>query len=585
MMPRQSANSDSAETWWGRQIGNRTTVRRGFLLLLIVALVPLMLFGVGRSLMELERVDHYVEEQLTERAIAVAKSEKDVLTTARELLSLLAVNTDVRSGGILCSMTLADVTNGFAAYSNLSHFNADGSIACSSTQPLPQVTVAQQPWWPIADTAGTFFVSGPHWGTMSERRVLVAVLPMHTTDGRFEGVLTASIDLGWMQSSLRSKTLQEGAVSLVLDGKGAVLLSSSPVNLPPLDVAVSAGMINQIRDAEGRRWSYAVAPLVSSFDGRNALNIAYAMPREKLFSWSWWQAGFAAATPLIAVLLASIAIWLGTNRLVLRWLGALRRLAHRFAAGDYRARGQDFDTAPQEFRSLAAAFYRMGQSVERRDGELRAALEQQQQLMREVHHRVKNNLQVITSLLSMAPDAAGGAGSEATAAFIDKTRLRIAAISLVHRLLYEGGELSTLSSQKLLGEVCALLRRTYSNRPNIEIGWELADTELSLDTAVPVSLWLVEAVSNAMLHAFPSGKPGSILCTFELQNELALLTVAEEGCGFESEAARQMQGRGLRILSGIGRQLVGNTKITSAPDEGTTVILTFPLPAASSESS
>ncbi len=570
-----------------RLLQPRGSVRRSILLLIGLALVPLMILGVARSLVVLDRDRAAVEAQLSERALSTARAESEVLTTARALLTLLSDSTDVQAGGPACSMALAQASSGFSAFSNVSRFDANGALLCSSTQPTPLASVVGQPWWPVADTAGKFFVSGPHWGTMSQRKVLVAVLPVHAPgdakgSSRFQGVLTASIDLGWMQRSLRSRTLQSDAVSLVLDGEGKPLLSSEPVSFSALDIRLQSGAILEVRDAEGHRWSYAVAPLVTSFDGRNALHIAYAMPHAILFSWSWWQAGLIATTPFFAVLLASIAIWFGSSQLILRWLTSLRLLAERFAAGDYHARDASFCHAPQEFQALANGLYRMSEAVQARDIDLRAALEQQQALVREIHHRVKNNLQVITSLLNLPSTDLDG---EAATAFIEKTRLRIATIALVHRLLYEAGELELLSSRTLFGDLCGLLRRTYRDRPEIELNCDFAESPLQLDTAVSISLWLVEAVSNAMLHAFPKPARGRIETRFTICHGQGLLTVAEDGIGFAvaggAQSGRGQIGRGLRMLAGIGKQMGGQTTIQSAPETGTMLSLAFPLPIGS----
>ncbi len=556
------------------QIGARSTVRRSFLLLLVLALLPLLALGVGRSVMQLQRNQAMVEARLSEQALTTARMEAEVVTTARAIVTLMADNADVLSGGLLCDITLGRVAEGFAAFSNFSRFRADGSIACSSTHPLPDASVTGQPWWAAAPKTKGFFVSGPHWGTMSNRKVLVGVLPVHTSGGDFDGVITASIDMGWIERTLQGRNLGDGAVALILDGAGRPLLSNRPVDFGTVDLQLGPRKLGGLTDGDGRRWTYAVAPLVSSFDGKQTLHIAYAMPHTQLFSWTWWQAGLSVAQPLIAVLLVSLAIWFGTNRLVLRWLHELRRLANAYSAGNYRVRRADFRQAPSEFRDLAAALYKMGDSIDRRDTELRSSLEQQKLLVQEIHHRVKNNLQIVMSLLSLQNEKLeAGDAYEAIA----RTKLRISTLALVHRILYETGEETTVSSARLLGEVAVLLSKEFRGHTHVAMDFAFDGCEIDLDSAIPLSLWLVEAASNAWLHGFPDERNGKIRISLACHETEAHLRVEDDGVSFVPDPDRKSQSRGLRLLNGMAKQLGGVTEVTSTPGEGTTIVLRYPL--------
>jgi two-component sensor histidine kinase len=552
-------------------------VRRAFLWLLVLALVPLLLLGIGRSAAQMAQTRNAVEAGLSARASETARWQAEVVRTARVALVLLSEHPDVRSGGVLCDIALGRVEKGFPAFSNVSRIRGDGVVACSSAQPLPKISVADRPWWPAAHKPNNFIITGPRWGTISHRQVLLAVLPVMSDTGTFDGVVTASIDMGWMERSLRSRALGADAVALIVDGKGNTLIGNKQAHFRPLDVSIGSGNVGNTTDADGRRWTYAVAPLVTGYDGSQSLFVAYAMPEAQLFSASWFQAGFSLLQPLVAVFIVSLVIWFGTNGLVLRWLRELRVLAKAFSEGDYRARLADFDTAPSEFRVLAAALYKMGQAVERRDSELRTALDKQNLLVREIHHRVKNNLQIVMSLLSLQADRLE---TEAGRAALSQTRLRISTLALVHRLLYETGEQATISSTKLLGGVCELLNQTLGKRSDITVHCDFDDSEIELDTAIPLCLWLVEATSNAWAHAFPN-RPGTITTTLRFINGEGVLDVVDDGVGMTTDnRASSASARGLRILTGIAKQLGGTSAISSAPGSGTRLQLRYPTQPA-----
>lgn len=563
-----------------REAAARVPVRRAFLWLLVAALLPLMLLAVGRSVVQIERNRDVARATLSQRAIETARWQTEVVRTTRAMLILLAEHPDVRAGGLFCDMALSKAARGFAAISNVSRFGPDGRLSCSSTAPMPQLNIADRVWWPAAETRGEFFITGPAWGRLSRREVLIGVLPLAREDGRFDGIVSASIDMNWMERSLRTGSLGPDAIALVIDGHGKVVARSRNAGFGAVNPGIGAGNIGTMEDSSGREWTYALAPLVRRYDGAPSLYIVYAVPEARLFSAGWFQIGFTLLVPLLAVLIVSLVIWFGTNALVLRWLRELGGLAESFSAGNYRARLADLDGAPAEIRALAAALYRMGHAADRRDRDLRAAIDRQNLLVREVHHRVKNNLQIVMSLLSL--QAGRGDMPERDAA-LGLTRLRISTLALVHRLFYETGEQGSIGSTKLLGGVCKLLDQFLGKRDDIEVHCHLADMDVELDTAIPLCMWLVEAASNAWRHGFPDGRPGSITIRLIFINDEAVLDVVDDGVGFMTPTVgmatdrTRPPARGLRILTSIAKQVGGASTIESAPGQGTRVRLRYPL--------
>lgn len=557
-------------------VGAHLPLRRAYLWLLVAVMLPLMLVGIGRSIIDLRNTQRAVEAALSARALETARGQAVVVRTTRSILTLLAALPDVRGGGILCDVALMQADEDFVALTNVSRWTAAGALMCSSAHPLRDLRFAQYAMMPDGQPLRGFAVRGPIWGLISQRQVLIAMVPVKTAGGTHDGMITASIDMGWMRQELRREVFGADSIAMLVDGTGRAHASNRKLPFGRVDVRVAPGTVATLTDTTGRRWTYAVAPLVTIDPSGAALFVVYAMPEARLFSAAWLQAGFVVLQPLIAVLVVGLAIWVGTSVLVLRWMRELGLLADEFSAGDYRARPGDFDAAPAEFRLLAATLVKMGRAIDNRDSELRAALEHQSQLVREIHHRVKNNLQIVMSLLSLH---AGRQESESGRSAILQTRLRVNALALVHRLAYETGEQGAIRSRELFGGVCDLVSRSVNDRPDIDVTCDFADVDLDLDRANPLALWLIEAASNALLHGFPDGRGGQVALSFAVADDQAQLVVADDGVGMPAGTADTGAARGLRMLAGIARQLGGSLEVTQTPGGGTTAALHFALQA------
>jgi hypothetical protein len=301
----------------------------------------------------------------------------------------------------------------------------------------------------------------------------------------------ASIDLQQIEAELEARSPAADGRVVLTDAGGRPIAGHA--SLPARDFAIPApGTVAQLVDADGRRWSYAAAPvLVDGVEGP-VMQILFAAPAPVRFDRSWWLGVSAISLPVLVVVLAVLAIWLGTNGAILRWIVRLRMLADAYAGGAYRTSLAPYRTAPLEFRALAASLGQMARTIDNRDRELRQAVEQQALLTRELHHRVRNNLQILASYLSLAERKAGAdSGVEALAA----ARLRIGAIALMHRLLYDSGDLARLPAGQLLEELCRLMERHLGLALPLGLDCDSEGAVMDIDTAVPLALWAIEAVT------------------------------------------------------------------------------------------
>jgi two-component system, sensor histidine kinase PdtaS len=195
--------------------------------------------------------------------------------------------------------------------------------------------------------------------------------------------------------------------------------------------------------------------------------------------------------------------------------------------------------------------------------ELSQALRQNEMLLREVHHRVKNNLQIVASLIRLQPGP--------PEAKIEMAR-RIAAMSAVHEQLYLSDQIGRIDVGEYLRKLVDNLAETYGRKDAVT--YDLDDIGAEIELALPLGLVVSEITSNAFKHAFPDGREAGI--TVELkrhEDDHARLRISDNGVGFDPD--QQDGGLGLRLLQAFSQQL--NATYSFHIERGTTLELTFPL--------
>ena len=282
----------------------------------------------------------------------------------------------------------------------------------------------------------------------------------------------------------------------------------------------------------------------------------------------------AATLPLLAValfsgsLVAMLAAWLlgmagmaaAAAALVSRPLASLHESVSRWRPDTIFQKRPDCQEPPptRELRQLAVSFQRATLLLHRQQGRLAAAIDQQELLMQEIHHRVKNNLQVVASLLNL--QASRIRLPEARAEF-QSARDRVRTLATLHRHLYAHGELHTINMREFLIELCSQLFQAMGEKAGERLRLEIEAPELKMssDQAVPLALIVTEAVSNALKYAFPGGRRGSILVHLTADRDHAELEIFDDGVGIpagrvETESGTR-DGIGIQLIRGFARQL------------------------------
>lgn len=213
---------------------------------------------------------------------------------------------------------------------------------------------------------------------------------------------------------------------------------------------------------------------------------------------------------------------------------------------------------------------------EQTERKLEAALAEKEVLIKEIHHRVKNNLQIISSLLNLQSNAASD--PQILAQFQD-SRSRVRSMAFIHERLYRSRDLAHVNFGEYLRDLAHDLLQSYrAQNQSVVLKVHVDDIHLDIDTAIPCGLIITELVSNALKHAFPDGRNGEVnvemRCSSTSQYQLA---VWDDGVGIPAEMDyRKMNSLGLQLVNNLTRQLGGAVKVQSP---GTRFTICFPSAA------
>ena len=179
---------------------------------------------------------------------------------------------------------------------------------------------------------------------------------------------------------------------------------------------------------------------------------------------------------------------------------------------------------------------------------------------KEIHHRVKNNLQVISSLLFL--EAENFQDKEIVEAFLD-SRNRVRSMALIHEELYQSGDMSTIDFADYTRNLLNFLSKSYVMQSKaIKLNSKIEDVYLGMDTAIPLGMIINELVSNSLKHGYPDSVEGNVNVTLELDGNEFTLNVSDDGIGFpENVDFRQTTSLGLQLVTILVDQINGTIEL------------------------
>lgn len=410
-------------------------------------------------------------------------------------------------------------------------FDADGNMRATSYDLPPRgLNVSDRAYYTALREGAAGFISPLFWGRLRREPFFAVSRRIENSKGAFVGGVQVSVKAAYFTDFYRSLSPEPGAVFAIYKDDGSLVMRSV---LPPGQESFPKPQILLDHLAKAPAGVYQA---VTVYDEVERL----------------WAYRRIAGHPMVVV----------TGLPVTRVLAGWRERTLR--------NGIIATVVLAAFLTIA----RLLAHTLRREAALRGRAEgllaEKEMLFQEIHHRVKNNLQIIASFLTMQ---AVHSRDAATAAAFEEALSRLQSMGLVHQILYEQHEATVVSMDAYLRALGTTIGQTFgAESRGIAIEVAPSDTRLAMDQAVPLALLANEALTNALKHAFPPGQGGSIRMELAERDGALTFTLADDGIGMPEDAK---SGLGMTILSALARQLGGSLEWDVGP--GTRLTVTVPV--------
>ncbi|KGJ05712.1 histidine kinase [Paracoccus halophilus] len=536
--------------------------------LLSVAILPIGLISVIQTLHLSREYDRSSEIALLGRTATAAAGERALLQGALGTADALGpavletMNNPKACSDIMRALVQRTVNFSYAGFTRL-----DGVTECSSVPGVHDMT-RNSAFRQFSENPGTLVTTSMD-GLVTDRAVVAVIQPL------YRGVdLLGYIGVAMTQDLLRSAHVSgldtEGARILTFNNQGQILSSDSDSaedidhllprgqSLPAL-LARSETTFRDISNS-GERRVFSVVPVVPG--------LVYA-----LGSWNRAESGItgidltrrtALFLPLI-LWAASLAVaYFAVYRLVLRHIRELRGQMRRFAIGDRSAPPPVLVDAPAEIGDMSQTFHNMARILIRDEEAMEAAVNEKTVLLKEVHHRVKNNLQLIASIINMQIRVIDHADAKRV---LRSVQDRVASLAAIYRNLYQAEHLDSVHADRLIGDIISqMAAASVGPGTGLRVETRLEPLELMPDQAVPLTLLANEAFTNALKYSGAPDAGARPWVRVTLRGDgpgKALLEVENSVSGAAPEV--ESTGLGSQLIEAFATQLEGEA--TQESDE------------------
>jgi two-component sensor histidine kinase len=564
------------------------SIRFALVLVVFLAMAPalgiIILSGIEYSAALSDRARADSSRQVE----AFAQIQERITEATRQVLATLTALPGFRSGQYdHVSAILRSVHARSPDYLNFTAVDTHGTVVASSMLPLG-INLADRFHYRDALDRNSF-AAGKYLINMIDATPAIAYAhPFEGADGSAIGALAVIIKLDRYDALFEDMELPQDSILGLLDADGRRLYfypakESNPVGSPikqSMWNAISSGgdsgtFIEKGSDQVERYYSYRKLRLEPSL--QPYMYIVYGAPVESTDGRSRMVMARNVLLMLAVMVFGLSSAGLLSRTLFGKRLDRILSTAAGLREGNLAARtgiGGDYSDLGQ----IATAIDQMASTIEHRDHErmehskaLAASLEEKEVLLREVHHRVKNNLQLIQSLLVLQSES-----PDDIQAFEERMSSRLRAMSMVHQMLYESENLHAVNLGEYARRLVELMGSSFQGSAAVDVVMDFGGVPSDIDTAIPFGLMLNELVTNAWKHAFAGGRGGSLRVSLALHDGSVMLEVGDDGPGLPPGfSISEASSLGLRLAQALSSQL-GGTLTFESGGSGTTFKAVFP---------
>lgn len=484
------------------------TRRLGFRLgaLLSVAILPIGLISLVQNLHLSREAQHSAEIALLGRTASAAAGERAMLISAlgsADALGPAVLDALDRAGD--CSDLMRNFIERSATYIYAGFVPLSGLSTCNSNPDIGAVAdMRSSPAFKKFMAEPGTVVTSLDRGVVSGRPVVLVMQPLYR-DRDLLGYIGVSLTHELLRSSHAINFGTDGARIVTFNHRGEILTSDSsnagsaddilPAGVSLLSLLSRSEATFRARANTGEMRVFTVVPVVPG--------LVYA-----LGSWSPTLAGvgllqlsrFGAVLFPIALWLVSLAVaYFAVFRLVLRHITVLRGQMRRFAIGNRDEPPPVLTDAPTEILDVSQTFHNMARILIRDEEAMEDAVTEKTVLLKEVHHRVKNNLQLIASIINMQSRVISDSDAKRV---LRSVQDRVAALATIYRNLYQAEHLDAVEADRLIGDIVnQMVNASVGPGSSLRVETQLQPMVLLPDQAVPLSLLATEAFTNALKYA------------------------------------------------------------------------------------
>ena len=372
-------------------------LRNKLVLTLAAALTPVLLLSAFKAYIDASDVRESQAQNLVIVAGAAIDGVNQSLQQAELLLSLY----EPRLSAGECSGVYNELIEYIPSLTNVVAFDEKSDVICAAVG-SPKLSRENQVLHDRLRSGGDSFArSDAFFGSASEEWLFALNKRVENETGEFTGINTFALGAVDLANLVRTGYLPESVSLAIADETGRVFGDTPITSIPEEWIEA----VNETRDAQLFR---ADETDVSTVDvalrpvGDSNIYAVIARPSYGLWNDLFVRPATSFGLPLLAFAVTLLSAWLAIDGLVLRWISRLTRTVRIYGAGRYQFKaGNSFSDAPSEIRSLARAMEVMAQDIDHRDRDLKEAIATRDAAVKEIHHRVKNNLQIVTSFLNL----------------------------------------------------------------------------------------------------------------------------------------------------------------------------------------